>query len=161
MENVIAEDRTDSKRKREISTQTDFDVYSKFPPQSGNNGTKEQLRLFNDIHGNKSGFNLRKTVSKLFKPKPSRTRSSSIIESHHIAPLATPESESPASHCKTDLEMEMSVRQPLLPQMDSKLDFKTETSQLEGGDNREEDHGESFKAATGNRVKITADLHHA
>ena len=146
MENVISEDSPDNKKMKEISTQTDFDVYSKFPPQSANNGTDEQLRQFNAIHGNKSGFNLSKTVSKLFKPKPSR--SSSIIESHNEAPLVTPESESSPSHSKTDVEIEMSVRQPLLSQMDSKLDIKTEKTQ------------QTFKATTGNRVEITADLHH-
>jgi len=50
MENVISEDSPDNKKMKEISTQTDFDVYSKFPPQSANNGTDEQLRQFNAIH---------------------------------------------------------------------------------------------------------------
>ena len=49
---IASEDEVDdSTKKVEISTQTDFNLYSKFPPQPGNNGAEEDLRLFNELHG--------------------------------------------------------------------------------------------------------------
>ena len=147
MEIVIGQDSTDNKKKVEISTQTDFDVYSKFPPQPGNNGTEEQLRQYNDLHGNTSVLNLSKTVSKLFnysKTKPDVT-SGSLSEPTPGPPLATPESESSPE------TVEMSVRKPLLPQMDSKLDLKAERSHKEDVGNK--------RAAKENRVEVTAVLH--
>ena len=154
MENVISE--VDSKKKRETSTQTDFDVYSKFPPQTGNNGTEEQMRQFHELHGRNPSFNLRKTVSKMFNyPKTQRSIS---YESQPITavPLALPESLSSSSHNnKTDLEM--SDRQPLMDQIDQKVDNDKLQKEKKGLG-----YSDSFKAAgknPENQVEVTAVLH--
>ena len=153
MENVISGD------KNHKITQTDFDVYSKFPPQAGNNGTEEQLKQFNDLHGKNSSFNLGRTVSKLFNySKTKLGRSISNIESptSSAAPLALPESQSSSSlYNKTDADSEMSVRQPLLQQMDFKLDNESNHTEEESLG-----YKDSFKAANySDNIEVKAVLH--
>ena len=71
---IASEDEVDdSTKKVEISTQTDFNLYSKFPPQPGNNGAEEDLRLFNELHGKNSSTDLSKSFRNFFSSSKTKT----------------------------------------------------------------------------------------
>ena len=89
MERVMSLDQIDNKKKTftTVHTQTDFGPYSAFPPQYGNNGTRQRIsQSFNNI------FNFGRKSSNL--EEESKNTHKAIIESSDQetnAPLATPE----------------------------------------------------------------------
>ena len=112
-------------------------------------GTQTDLNVSGDSCGSdKPSSKLSKTVSKLFncnKTEPSRVNSTESL--HRTSP-------------KNLNDLEMSVRKPLLDQIDAKVD-----AEGEGVHNKvfEEEKSEPTNAANAysvHQVEVTADLHH-
>ena len=145
MENVIAD--KNPKQLRDQSTQTQFSEVSE--RKTVEVETQTDLNVSGDSGGSdKTTSKLSKTVSKLFncnKTEPSRVNSTESL--HRTSP-------------KNLNDLEMSVRKPLLDQIDAKVD-----AEGEGVHNKvfEEEKSEPTKAANANsvhQVEVTAELHH-
>ena len=151
MENVIGD--KEKKRVKDQATQTEV------KDETEKKGVEVQTQTeLNDVAGAAGGvggvsggdrpsFKLSRTVSKLFPC----TKTNSVESLHTASP-------------KNLNDLEMSVRKPLLDQMDGKVDVKPEGDH-EGVQNKvfEEDQSEATKAAKANsvrQVEVTADLHH-
>ena len=147
MENVIGDQ--EKKQFKEQATQTEVNVQTETKGVGVEIQTQTDLNDVVGVGGDRSSFKLSRTVSKLFQCTSTKTNS---IESLHTT--------SP----KNLDEQEMSVRKPLLDQMDSKVDINAE-GEHEGVQNKvfEEDQSEAKKAANANpvhQVEVTADFHH-
>ena len=141
MENVIAD--KNPKQLRDQSTQTQVSEVSE--RKTVEVETQTDLNVSGDSGGSdKTSSKLSRTVSKLINCN--KIEQSSTESLHSTSP-------------KNLNDLEMSVRKPLLDEMDAKVDINAEG---EGVQNKvfEEEPIEATKTANANQVEVTADFHH-
>lgn len=142
MENVIGDH--EKKQLMDMSTQTE-ERWEKTEKRTVEVETQTDL---NDIggDGDKPSFKLSKTVSKLFQC----TKTNSIESLHTTSPM------------KLD-DLELSVRKPLLDQIDSKGDTDAEGVQNKVFEEEQSEVNQASSASNPNsvhQVEVKADFHH-